>query len=272
VDDLTAFLRERLDDAERCVYSEGDPPNGVIAWLTYREPDGSMSYTTVAHGRTADGPWTADGRELPRPASVLVVHDPKRDLREVAAKRAIVALHRINVAKVETAPFDPYTGEPNPDEYELTCETCGWSSDDPTSACATLRALAAVWSDHPDYRPEWRPDAAALPDHGRPREAVPRPPAHRAPLGCGRPLAAHRHQARPLLAGRRAAVIRGAAHHAHRTAPRQLVQDGTMNDMREWISEQAARDSDPSTPPWLTVRMWLAVVGLACSVAALCLI
>jgi hypothetical protein len=45
-----------------------------------------------------------------------------------------------------------------------------------------------------------------------------------------------------------------------------------MNGMREWISEQTARDSDPSTPPWLTVRMWLAVIGLACSVTALCLI
>ena len=45
-----------------------------------------------------------------------------------------------------------------------------------------------------------------------------------------------------------------------------------MSRIRQWIAAQAARDTDPSTPPWLTLRMWLAVIGLACSVAALCLI
>jgi hypothetical protein len=30
--------------------------------------------------------------------------------------------------------------------------------DDPeVSPCTTLRAIAATWSDHPDYRPEWAP-------------------------------------------------------------------------------------------------------------------
>ena len=42
--------------------------------------------------------------------------------------------------------------------------------------------------------------------------------------------------------------------------------------MREWIYAQIARDSDPSTPPWLTIRMWLAVLALTCSLVALCLI
>jgi hypothetical protein len=45
-----------------------------------------------------------------------------------------------------------------------------------------------------------------------------------------------------------------------------------MSRIREWISAQIDRDSDPATPPWLTVRMWLAVIGLACSVTALCMI
>jgi hypothetical protein len=66
-------------------------------------------------------------------------------LREVAAKRAILALH-------QECP-----------EWRGTCETCLsdrreyaelWCPDD--WPCATLRALAAVYSDHPDYDSEWK--------------------------------------------------------------------------------------------------------------------
>jgi hypothetical protein len=35
------------------------------------------------------------------------------------------------------------------------------------------------------------------------------------------------------------------------------------------MSSWMARESDPATPPWLTVRFWLAVVALAVSVTAL---
>jgi Family of unknown function (DUF6221) len=72
-------------------------------------------------------------------------HNPARVLREVEAKRAIVAAH----------PVRPIING--------TCKTCSdreglsWSSleaGDPDFVdwpCFTLRALAAVWSDHPDY-------------------------------------------------------------------------------------------------------------------------
>ena len=86
---LVAFYAARLDDAERTVYQEGSPPHGVIAWLTYLAPGGGMGYATVAHGDSADGPWIADGRELPEPASALVVYDPVRSLRHIAAGRAV---------------------------------------------------------------------------------------------------------------------------------------------------------------------------------------
>lgn len=124
--DLIAFVRARLDEAERTVYAEGSPPNGVIAWLTYLEPDGSMGYATVAHGGSEDGPWITDGRELPEPASVLVVHDPARVLREVEAKRRILN--------------DRWGG---PDHEEM------WQHH--------VRLLAAVYSGHPDYRQAWKP-------------------------------------------------------------------------------------------------------------------
>ena len=141
MDDLIAFLTARVDDAERCVYSEGDPPNGVIAWLTYREPDGSMSYTTVAHGRTAAGPWTAGGRELAPPASVLVVHDPARVLREVEAKRRILARYEDCLARMEDPAYPQSVAADQAREYEDF----------------VLPNLAAVYSDHADFRSEWTP-------------------------------------------------------------------------------------------------------------------
>jgi len=54
-------------------------------------------------------------------------HDPARAFREVAFKRAILG------------------------QYQTAA---GWSSD---NWPLPLRLLAAVWSDHPDYRPEWKP-------------------------------------------------------------------------------------------------------------------
>lgn len=89
-----------------------------------------------------------------------VVHvaewDPARILREIDAKRRIVRLHAITVEKADTTPFDPATGEPRPDEYDVTCSLCGWVSDDPASACLTLRLLALPYADRPGYREEWR--------------------------------------------------------------------------------------------------------------------
>ncbi len=41
--------------------------------------------------------------------------------------------------------------------------------------------------------------------------------------------------------------------------------------MREWLTAQIERDSDPATPPWLTVRMWLTVMALIISAVAICL-
>lgn len=62
--------------------------------------------------------------------------DPARRLREAEAKRAILALH------VPMWPDDPDSS---------TCARCGLAWP-----CATLRALAAIWSGHPDHRQEWK--------------------------------------------------------------------------------------------------------------------
>lgn len=63
-------------------------------------------------------------------------------LREVEAKRAILAEHK---------PYEIVDGYP-------VCGRC-MRLDDRwrflPAPCPTLRHLAAVWSDHPDFQPEW---------------------------------------------------------------------------------------------------------------------
>ena len=80
-------------------------------------------------------------------------HDPARVLREVAAGRKILALHQISTTYVDSRD-DDYRPIKIP---EVQCFVCGWASDAAGSACETLRLLAAVYSDHPDYREEWKP-------------------------------------------------------------------------------------------------------------------
>jgi hypothetical protein len=93
--------------------------------------------------------WAARGTKPP--------NDLHRVLREVEAKRAILAEHAIDASRIRTYPFDPFTGKANMVGSEVNCAVCGWASIDPTSGCRTLRLLAATWSDHPDYDPGWAP-------------------------------------------------------------------------------------------------------------------
>ncbi len=77
--------------------------------------------------------------------------DPARVLREVAAGRAILALHRIEVTFAESQD-DDYRPVKIP---EVQCFVCGWASDVEGSACETLHLLAAIYGDHPGYQQEW---------------------------------------------------------------------------------------------------------------------
>jgi Family of unknown function (DUF6221) len=70
---------------------------------------------------------------------------PGRVLREVAAKRAILTEHR-----------------PVPSRFieSSTCALCTVRTMKASTPvrwpCETMRALAAVYSDHPDYNNEWK--------------------------------------------------------------------------------------------------------------------
>ena len=66
---------------------------------------------------------------------------PDRVLAECAAKRRVVELHH-----------DPYEGD---DDYDPACTGMYDSGSAESSNCDTLRALASVYADHPDFDPNW---------------------------------------------------------------------------------------------------------------------
>lgn len=137
-DELTAFLSARLD--ERAEASQGA---GVVAWLTYRDAQGGMNYTTVAalSLETVDGdlvkaPWCAGGELLPEPSSVTVIYDEREVRADIAAKRAIIRRCAAHANELDIYPN-------------------GLVSPRALLARQTLMAMAAVDSGHPDYRQEW---------------------------------------------------------------------------------------------------------------------
>lgn len=125
MDELTAFVTARLDEDEAAPDVHGDGC-ALHAWLRNDVP------------------------------SACDCGYPARVLREVAAKRAILITHHLEVIRQPDTPFNPYTGEPNTPAYDGNCETCGWF-DPNHGGCETVRDLTAVYGDHPDYRQEWKP-------------------------------------------------------------------------------------------------------------------
>lgn len=153
--DVASFVRARLDEWEQAARTCPRPDAWSVeddrrwgeerdAWLIGSgKPIASFPYE---YG----GALTADH---------IARHDPARVLAQVAAMRAIVDLHALTVSKLDSWAFDPDTGERVPTQYEVDCAVCGWASDVPTSACPTLRHLAAIWRGHDEYDPAWVPDA-----------------------------------------------------------------------------------------------------------------
>lgn len=124
-DDLTAFITARLDEDEAIAKAAANrhwlTDDNIITLHPEHDGDGFMSWPTRADAQHAAN------------------HDPARVLREVAAKRAIVARYERGAAG------------------ELPEWTAGRELIQ--AALAVLRAalsdLASTWSDHPDYRCEW---------------------------------------------------------------------------------------------------------------------
>ena len=117
--DLVKFLKERIDE------DEAD---------ANRMPTDTDIYAAMQ-------PQAMNGRSME--FVLRRISSRERLLREVEAKRAIMAEH-------------PHRSESS---TGFGCETCHWDRefgfDGGGSPCATLRQLAAVYAEHPEYEQDW---------------------------------------------------------------------------------------------------------------------
>jgi len=135
---LTEFLLARIAEDEAVARDAGGDE--------WREADveyGREAYSGLQvyrrNGRPIAEAYLLDatlGRHIAR-------HDPARVLAECAAKRAIVAEH---VAYFEVCAVCYDQDASSPGDFVMKAYPCD-----------TLRALASVYADHPDYRSEWAP-------------------------------------------------------------------------------------------------------------------
>ena len=82
------------------------------------------------------------------------LHQPARVLAECEAKRRIVERERWKPPHGMDCDGHPGAWMPHGD---YGAGYCMWGAEHDGEQSATLRDLAAVYADHPDYRNEWRP-------------------------------------------------------------------------------------------------------------------
>jgi len=109
-DGLTAFLNARLDEDEVAANAAAGATEGTD-WIPLAP--------------SPDTPYRAFRHHIAR-------HDPARVLREVEARRAILAEAQRAISSIPLGHRHDFI-------------------------MMMLRQCAAVWSDHPDYLPEWAP-------------------------------------------------------------------------------------------------------------------
>ncbi|MFD8805596.1 DUF6221 family protein [Streptomyces sp. NPDC059597] len=140
--DLVEWLRAQLDEDERIARAASEYTEAE--WRL--DEDGETVLWWPPEPRVADKerekglPVVSDrwrGQTIyARAAPHVAAHDPARVLREIDAKRRILAEHWLN---------------------GWVCDTCDNGEVGQTFPCATLRLLALPYADRPGYREEWRP-------------------------------------------------------------------------------------------------------------------
>lgn len=138
---LVEFLAARLDEDEAAATEAGadEWTDEVNVWMVVDSKGEPVAYD--------------EGKPTEEQAAHIARHDPARVLREVESKRAILADH--SNPHSAAAAEDPGLEEGTRQSRRLNGEWCVHHED---HECSTLRAMAAVYSDHPDYRPEWAGD------------------------------------------------------------------------------------------------------------------
>ncbi|MFE1748991.1 DUF6221 family protein [Streptomyces anandii] len=128
MDDLVLWLRAQPDEDERIAREAGG-----LAWSRPEDPgDPAAIRDSKGERVVCDEGWPSEGQEVH-----IAEWDPARVLREIDAKRQIIALH--------ARAHHQCVAEDGPTQ---------WHASDP---CTTLRLLALPYADRPGYREEWRP-------------------------------------------------------------------------------------------------------------------
>jgi hypothetical protein len=134
-DNLVAWLGKQIDEDEAA--ARAATPG--LWTIDSESPDGGWAIDSVKDGTTTEvvGPgYVGGGAWEHGDAQYITHHSPARALREIAAKRRMIAVHR------------PYVDEP-----DQACLGCAggliWGR------CPILRALASIYADRPGYRDEW---------------------------------------------------------------------------------------------------------------------
>lgn len=142
---IEEFLNARLDDdettARTALHADATEP-GV--WMTEHhnsEYNLEPNRCHVAEDRRGHY-WTVASEVFIPNAEHIARHDPARVLREVAAKRAIIEAADEATSNDMSVDSDRRVGSRN-------------MAEEPYVGDLILRALAGVYSDHPDYRTGW---------------------------------------------------------------------------------------------------------------------
>lgn len=151
--DLIAFIEARLAEDEQIARAAPGP-----SW------EGGDSYLGTDERDLLWGEWS-DGF-MQNDASVHAArHDPARVLREVEAKRRLLALHRhvryVNPLDAASKFEEDHRQAFDEPPLYVGCVLCHYDSrheeNYPSWWCDHVQLLAAPYSDHPDYRQEWAP-------------------------------------------------------------------------------------------------------------------
>lgn len=141
MDNLRAFIEARLADDEAIAQAiTGKEWHEGSAWLT--DMIHPLQSQLIDRPHFVPMITEEDIRHIAR-------HDPARVLREVAAKREVMAWIFHYEAKIDGEWGDCHSAE------DIAAGRCPYTSVDGIEA---LRVLASVWSDHPDYLTEWSPE------------------------------------------------------------------------------------------------------------------
>jgi hypothetical protein len=136
---ITEFLLARIAEDEAAArqaswsWSRPDRPD---------DPDPDHWETPPGTPTEIAGPMrNVAGADTATIATHIARHDPARVLAECAAKRAIVEWHC--TSETDLGPAYP--------DHQPWCEAC----EGALFPCVTVRHLAAIYREHPDYDPSW---------------------------------------------------------------------------------------------------------------------